>query len=595
MRTVATICLLACLLALGSCGGGGGETVAVELAVDFQTLRGPGTRVLTAGVENTFGASATLAIAEAPQGPFALGQKGLPRIVGPGEIAEVDIAFTPSQIGPVERIWKLRLASGGEEIPVRITLRANWEGGGLTPLDAPLDFGDVPVGTSKTLVLRLANDSSPWMEEITGLLGLGAEFDFPGLPQPAYVPPGTTLDLPVRFTPAALASHDLTLYVRLADDARIPVPLRATASSWADDIVTDFGVVSLPGGTTDYLTVHVPPDAISLSIEAWGQPTDTFGVLSLVGPDGHEYEAGGQPGLPFGWYASGHVLVATLPNNDRPDEQLQPGGGAYRFRLSRLQGSSASCRIRAIVKNRPGAVATPGVVDLNVYLAAHAAPVAATAPTHVTLQAILKETDRLLRKAGIQVGAVSYFDVDKNSYDAPGAAIWNLFQQATTGAPERRINLFFVGTVPGGNVGLSSRISGPSFNGTQMSGVAIDYDFSNSTTVGYAAAHEICHYLGLLHTSDPTLGFDHILDTLECPAVGVSTTCGSVGGGYLMHWSALTTSEPILTAGQARVMQGHPLVRRAAGLSVSPLLVDTGPRPPLDAAALPPGWCGHGR
>ena len=121
----------------------------------------------------------------------------------------------------------------------------------------------------------------------------------------------------------------------------------------------------------------------------------------------------------------------------------------------------------------------------------------------------------------------------------------------------------------------------------RASGVMVDWDFGSAEQLGYVAAHELGHFLGLLHTTEQDGSHDLIDDTLECPATGTSATCDPEGAGNLMHWR-VTPADPLLTDGQGLVLLGHPLV----GPPRVQLAAAPPPRAPPLLAALPDGWCG---
>jgi hypothetical protein len=148
-----------------------------------------------------------------------------------------------------------------------------------------------------------------------------------------------------------------------------------------------------------------------------------------------------------------------------------------------------------------------------------------------------------------------------------------------------RANLFFVQTaLGGGTLGVAAAVPGPKLNGTRLSGFMVDYDWAGDAAVGQVAAHELGHYLGLFHTAESDGSHDIIDDTLECPG-----ECTSASGGYLMHWQYAASTMPVISAGEAHVILGHPLVGPAAS-GLSALAQANAPAPVY--VELPPGFCG---
>jgi hypothetical protein len=198
---------------------------------------------------------------------------------------------------------------------------------------------------------------------------------------------------------------------------------------------------------------------------------------------------------------------------------------------------------------------------VNVWLAPGLPVHADQAATDARLADVLEGMFDLLGQSGV---AISMGDVD---YDDPDFDLLardeldDLFETSDS-ATEVRLNLFFVIEVFGdGVVGASATISAPKRNGTQMSGVAVDYDgvpfFRNARTIGAIAAHETGHFLGLYHTVSSNGDFDIIDDTANCPVSGTDGICSVTGGNLLMHWEY--RGGTLITPGQGLVLRAHPV------------------------------------
>jgi hypothetical protein len=333
-----------------------------------------------------------------------------------------------------------------------------------------------------------------------------------------------------------------------------------------------------------------------LTVEGWipsgGFSSAYIGLETLTGPGGKVYENASSTGA-YVWYPGSEILSATVPNTDRTDVQLVPGGGTYRFQLQKLFGSGSLMRVRAIVERRPAEIASLGTLDLNVWLADGIAPTAATAADDTRLKAVLARIDQILSQQGIRLGDIDYYDVTDSAYDEVGTdSEFADLLRTTSAGTEVRLNLFFVQVAFGnGVVGVAATVGGPKRNGTPASGVMSIYDGYSTSTIGLIAAHEIGHFLGLYHTVEQDGTHDFMDDTAECPATGQDDVCPIVGGGYLMHWQAVGGTD--ITDGQGLVIRGHPLVGpgtlTAVPLSLGPLLTvdDLG-----DLLSLPEHWCG---
>ncbi|MGQ0614784.1 MAG: choice-of-anchor D domain-containing protein [Planctomycetaceae bacterium] len=591
----ATLAALALALSIAQgCGSGSAPPLlpAVVASLDFLVVSGDGPVARAASLRNPFGGPATLVLAEPAAGAFAPEAGALPRLFSGAAEQEIDVRFTPGAPGEYTGLLNLRFVaeSGGRTVEVELSLRAEVEAAVAQPATPRLDFGDVLVGRNRTLELAVRNGAAVSSLTLLGATGLPAGFSIPPSALPSQIPPGVTMLLPVTYTATALGSRAFTL--RLSHDAPggvLDVPVTADTTTWPAELITDFGPVALAGGDTPWLEVTVPPHAISLSVEGVGASGDLLGLRALEGPGGKVYENAASTG-DYVWTPSPESYNATLPNTDRADVQLVPGGGTYRFRLTILSGASASLRVRAIVHNRPGGAFTDGLLPLNVFLASGLAVDAAGAGTDSQLQSLLGEVDRILAKRGLRLGAISYFDITDPAFDRidSEAEFADLLRESAA-APATRLNLFFVlRTLGGGVVGVSAAVAGPARNGTGVSGVMVDYDAGSVATLGYVAAHEIGHYLGLHHTVEQNGVHDFIDDTANCPASGTNSTCATAGNSYMMHWQVLGV-DPVVTAGQGRVLHAHPLVGPPSSLSALALRAPPEPLGPIDP--LPPGWC----
>jgi hypothetical protein len=374
--------------------------------------------------------------------------------------------------------------------------------------------------------------------------------------------------------------------IEIGNDVGPPLRVRVTADAeeQAQEVVTDFGTVPVSGGETGWLEIEVPADAISISIESIAtSPSAWVGLLGLEGPGGKIYENSSSTGE-FLWTPGFEgVFAATLPQNDSATLQLVPGGGTYRFRLFVWSGSASSLEVRAIVERRTGGAPGDSRVDLNVFLAPG---LAITGPeTDTKLQDVLSRLDDIFGQIGLAVGDVDFYQLSSTAYNSVSESEFPQLLGETSVASETRMNVFFVQTAIGGGVlGVAAALPGPKLNASPVSGVMVDYDWSNAAAVGQVTAHEIGHYLGLYHTAESDgQTWDIIEDTLECPG-----ECTSESGGYLMHWQYFGSTTPVITDGQAHVILAHPLVDPA-----SPLAALAQRRTPAPAfVELPAGFCG---
>lgn len=590
LRTVAALLALLALLGCGGGGGGGGGPAPTNLGVLASTV--PTTTPIT--FTNPLGASAQVT-ETATSGGFSIDPADLPVTVPAGAAFQLGLVFAPTGAGTTVGSVTLRYDDGVGPAEITYAFQATAESVIWSLITPSLDYGLVAAGSTSDLVAQFRNTSTLSPVTLTGVSFPGSQFSVVGSPFPLTVQPGQVGALTIRYAPLASGTHDGNADIGPSDlGGPVTIPLIAASPGGGQEDVTDFGQVAFFGGLTASLNVTVPADAISLTLECADSPGESFGLGELIGPGGKVYENTSSSGA-YIWIPGSEVFSTTVPNTDRTDVQLVPGGGTYSFRIRRFSGSGTAA-IRAIVERRPGGIATSGTLPLNVFLANGITPTAATADTDSRLQNILARIEQILGLQGMALGDVDYYDVTDPTYDEVTEAEFPSMLQLTSAAAEARLNLFFVQeAIGGGVVGVSATLAGPKRNGTTVSGVMSVYSGFTTNTVGLIAAHEIGHFLGLYHTVEQNGNHDFIDDTVECPPTGTSPPeCPTAGGGLLMHWQAVGGIS--ITDGQALVILGHPLMEPGSGGSTKPAFLNLKPAHPLPGELefweLPEGWCG---
>ena len=587
--TFATFALLASLLA--ACGGGGGGPPAPLLeARELGLVRADVASTLTVTIANPLGEEAVVEEVEPPTGSFAFAPTALPAVVeGEGDL-RLQLSVTPPGPGELFDEFRIRFrAPGVGEQDVIVSVSARVEESSIVLVTRAIDFGSVRIGESAARDVSVRNPNVLTPIRLTGISPLHAAFTTTGVVLPQTIGPGETGTFVVTYEPASLDNHEFRIALDHSEGSALLVDVTALTDTWIPEMITDFGEVPVVAAETEWLEVDVPPHGVSLSLEAIGPETALLGLLGLEGPGGRVYENEDATGL-YLWSPGEHgVLSQAIPNSDQAAVQLVDGGGTYRFRFYLLSGSAATLGVRAIVHNRPNTINDAGVLDLNVHLAP---ALGITDPVNETrLQQVLERIDEIFSQQGLRLGAIGYFQLDDDRFDRVTVDEFGDLLQESAAAPETRLNLFFVErTLSGGVLGVAARVPGPARNGTQSSGVMVDYDFGSASTAGHVTAHELGHYLGLFHTTESDGSHDLIEDTLECAANGADDTCATDGGDYLMHWRVLDTPNPIITDGQGLVILGHALVQPPS------ILAAVAQRRALPAPgaldALPDGWCG---
>jgi hypothetical protein len=373
-------------------------------------------------------------------------------------------------------------------------------------METQVSAGNAAVGETVRFGVYLENTSAVTPITVTDVTLPPGELsiDPAGLALPMPVAPGSRLYVRLLYAPEG--EWNATSVMRVYHSAGVD-PLEATVAGAgiAPLLVTDYGYVPLDPLTSesDWLTLEVPAEGVSIFLEAWGDPTASLiDLIGFEGPSGAVYETYGLAG-PLGWlgnYPAGArgYLNILLPDSDLPAVQLVRGGGTYRFRLRDSAFVTGELHVRATVSQRAAGMVREGTLDLRVLLADGLAIADRSDPmSDPKLAAAMKTIDAILGMSGIRLGTISFSFMDP-SYNtlADETEAENLLAVNTAGLAEGPLNLFFVGDMSYGVAGVSGALPGPRANGTPYSGVVIDFGAADGITVGATAAHEIGHYLG---------------------------------------------------------------------------------------------------
>ena len=593
LRVGAAVALVMGRALLSACGGGGGGAPpAPPLPIDLGVQSATQPSQVGRSFLNPLTVAATVT-ALPTSGPLAFGPSNLGSVVGALGTVSLDLVFTPLGSGAVSETLTLRWTSGGTVVDQQFEVSATGEAFNWSHTPEPVDFGDVLPGDEQEIEVRVRNNSQRSPVTFTNGALPSAAFSFVAPQFPQTVQPGGQAVVRVRFAPTAVATQGGTLRLGVGDvGGPVDVPLWANSSGSGEKVI-DFGTHSLDGaGRTPELTVDVPADAVSITLEGRMSASAEVGLRMFEGPGGHVYENASSTG-PLLWQEARTTFSTHIPSTDGFPTQLVAGGGAYRFQLYRFSGSGTTMDVRVIVERRNGGTNANAVLPLNVFLAQGIAPTAATAASHAGLQTALARMDTTLQTQGIRLGAITYYDIADPGFDNITQGEEEQLFRSSSIASKTRLNLFFVQTVWAGNVlGLAGTIDGARRNGDGVTGVVVQFIQLEPDTIGLVAAHEVCHYLGLWHTVETTGAWDLINDTPQCPANGTNATCSVPGGGLLMHWQALDGAT--ISAGQGLVLRAHAHMHPPGQINQKP----RSPAKPISAKAklelehLPHGWCG---
>jgi hypothetical protein len=586
MRRISVALTFLVLAACGGGGGGGGDATSPSghTPVNFGLVPAVSTRTIAAIVHNGTGAAATLKVVST-SGSFAIAPGALPVAVAKDADTSVSVIVSPAGAGGVlSGSIKLHFTGGaGDDVILDCTATSEViDLGTTTPT---LAFGEVPAGMKKDMSVAIQNHGLITTAHVTGVQLPAGGFSLLST-LPISIAPSASANVSIRYAPLVPSAPSGTVVITTDDpDGAISIPVAATSGG---QTVTDFGSMTFTNGFTAPFSISIPTDAISFTISAVTSPGTQVGLGLLTGPQGQVYENESATGA-YLQYPDDEIFDAIVPNTDKASLALIPG--TWTVKLRRFSGSATSANARLTVQRRPGPTTGVGTLDLNIFLANVITPKAATAALDANMQDVLARVDTIYSQQGIRLGKVDYYDVTDSTYDDVTNAEFPGLLKLSSAATKTRLDFFFVRTAVGGGViGEAAKIDGPAQNGTWASGVMGIWIDSPSASqrdlLARVMAHEIGHYLGLLHTAEQGgTAHDQIDDTADCGDSG----CGIASQLYLMHWNA-SPGGAVITNGEGLVVRGHPLIAAALPPGVVlPAMIARYPDSPLEVW---PNWCG---
>ncbi|MBK8481286.1 MAG: hypothetical protein IPL40_08940 [Proteobacteria bacterium] len=329
--------------------------------------------------------------------------------------------------------------------------------------------------------------------------------------------------------------------------------------------VLELGPLVTPVTGAPPLRFEVGADAVSLIIFAEDSDGLRVALRRLVAPDGTVLVDSDDPSAaPL--RASAYIGTATLllPGSDDPRAALQVGSyeltvGTYepaRFdALVPVEGALE--RIAVVTRRRAGG----GLLDLNLHVTPGTGLTAATAPESDYAQGVLARVDSLFRQRfGVALGEVRWADLPASADAVPdGNQARALVSSAAvdSGSHGSAANVFFVKTL-GFAAGFAGVVPGvPGLLKRPASGVVLARS-ADVQTMGALMAHELGHFLGLWHTSDPegSGANDPISDTPACAAGSATASCPDRSN--LMFPSFVVRGALAISSGQAAVLRSSP-------------------------------------
>jgi hypothetical protein len=514
MRARKCVVLAVSVFLLGACGGGGGAPAPagpeLEQSFSLGLVRGDAPTAVSLVVTKPFEEPGTVELLDAPAGAFGTG--GLPMALGGSSRFALVVVFTPPspaagalQGGTIPLL--LRPDSGGAAYRLTLRLDAEIETPSAQLRETRVALGNAAVGETVPCAVRFENTSAVTPITVTRATLTDGDFSLAlgASAVPAEVAPGSSFVVPLAYAPRGETNESSLLRV-FHSAATDPLEATLEASGMAPQVVVEYGAVPLDPATgeSDWLTLDVAAEGAGILLEVWGSPSSLIDLAGFEGPSGKVYDAGTLSG-PLDWpsgYPAGTrgFLTVAVPDSARPEVQLEPGGGTYRFRLRDGTLSSTGLTVRATVSQRHRGEAAVGTIDVRVFLAEGLALADRSDPMRdPKLAATMKTLDAALGEHGIRLGRIAFASIPEAGFDVLASEddVERMIAVCSPGTPDdRMLNLFLVNDISYGIAGVAGASPGPWSSRVTWAGVVVAYDAASGATAGVIAAHQVSHYLG---------------------------------------------------------------------------------------------------
>jgi hypothetical protein len=353
--------------------------------------------------------------------------------------------------------------------------------------------------------------------------------------------------------------------------------------------LVDLGEVEVLDGETPDLSFDVGPEVRAFFLVGVGKRGSFVLPLSLTAPDGTPFvepERDAPPAVasyfadfpgpslsPNRVTGRPRASATLVPNT--PALTISPGTWSARFASVRLTIDAANQSqavpvdgvLRAAVVKRTVDAPTAGTLDVVLSFHASSGLSAATAVDDFGVRQALERLEIALGSVGVELGEVSYRDtaadlpspLDLGDGSCLGGEVSEVFDRVEP-APGA-VHLVFVdvftcqrsGIDIGANIaGLSNGIPGLPF--ATRDGVLVATSLKDEFPEDWSAvvAHEVGHYLGLVHTEEAIPGiYDNIPDTAD-----------ELASDYMMYFNVSASGgSTLVSEDQGWVLRQHPLVR----------------------------------
>ncbi|MFY9559980.1 MAG: choice-of-anchor D domain-containing protein, partial [Terriglobales bacterium] len=188
-------------IALSGVGVAPGSLTANPSSVNFGNVIIGNSQTVPVTVTNTGGVTVTISAAAATGTGFSFTGPNLPATLTPGQSTTFSATFSPSAAG--SRSGTLTITSDANNPTLAIPLSGvGVTQGQITPNPASLSFGNVAVGSSKTLTETLTNSGGSSLT-ISAASATGTGFSLSGLALPLTLNAGQSTTFSVQFAPSA--------------------------------------------------------------------------------------------------------------------------------------------------------------------------------------------------------------------------------------------------------------------------------------------------------------------------------------------------------------------------------------------------------
>lgn len=328
--------------------------------------------------------------------------------------------------------------------------------------------------------------------------------------------------------------------------------------------VVELGPLTTPAAGGATLRFELGADAVSATVVAEDLEGLRVGIQRLTAPDGTVLLDSAAPATAL-LRASNYLGTATLLLPGGDDPRVAPQAGSYELSLGTFEPSvyhalvpvdGALERVAVVIRRRTGG----GLLDLNLHVAPGTGLTAATAPESDYAKGLLARLGSLYRdRFGVALGEVRWTDLPASADDVRGGEQARALVSGATdgGRYGTAANLFLVKSLDFA-AGFAGVVPGvPGLLGRPSSGVVLSR-YADVQIMGALTAHELGHYLGLWHTSQPEGdgAFDLLGDTPTCAAGTAVASCPDRGN--LMFPAFLARGSLDVSVGQAAVLRRSP-------------------------------------